>query len=241
MPAPRGSARKISSSGFPSAAGCARPDRAGSVSGHPGSPIQRAWPGETSGCRNRLTSRSFHPSHAHFLFTPRTFGAAAKVESTISSPVTVLISWCTLTTTIPVISMIIDSRSGRAVSRSCACTCLSKSRPFPAGSDMTRCCSAAVQTPFGRTTRVSSIKCARMSLGPRPMNSCSNRAMPSQTAASISPCVLMVTPSAPGHSADCFAPGRFGGFPCRKSTFFPRYLIMIRRRTKPHPLLFELC
>ena len=39
---------------------------------------------------------------------------------------------------------------------------------------------------------MSSIKCARMSLGPRPMYSCSKRLMPSQMAASISPCVFMV-------------------------------------------------
>ena len=34
-----------------------------------------------------------------------------------------------------------------------------------------------------------------MSLGPRPMYSCSKRVIPSQMAASISPCVFMATPS----------------------------------------------
>jgi hypothetical protein len=62
-----------------------------------------------------------------------------------------------------------------------------------AGSDFTKCCSAAVKTPLSRIKRMSSNKWARMSLAPRPMNSRSKRFIPSQTADSISPCVLMVT------------------------------------------------
>ncbi len=38
-----------------------------------------------------------------------------------------------------------------------------------------------------------------MSLGPRPMYSCSKRLIPSQMAASISPCVFMVTSKAFHH------------------------------------------
>jgi hypothetical protein len=49
----------------------------------------------------------------------------------------------------PVTSWTIASRSGRAVSSRWVRTCLSKSLPFSAGSDLTRCCSAAVKTPWG--------------------------------------------------------------------------------------------
>ena len=81
--------------------------------------------------------------------------------------------------------------SGRAVSIRWVRTCLSRSLPFSGGRDSTRCCSAAVRTPNRRITSRSSIKCVRMSFGPRPMYSCSKRTIPAHTAASISPCVFM--------------------------------------------------
>jgi hypothetical protein len=40
-----------------------------------------------------------------------------------------------------------------------------------------------------------------MSLGPRPMYSCSNREIPSQMAASISPCVFMAIRACGGQAA----------------------------------------
>ena len=52
----------------------------------------------------------------------------------------------------------IASRIGRAVSIRWVRTCLSKSRPFSGESDLTKCCSAAVNTPFSRTKTISSIK-----------------------------------------------------------------------------------
>jgi hypothetical protein len=60
---------------------------------------------------------------------------------------TVLMSWCRFNTGMPVTSWTIASRSGRAVSSRWVRTCLSKSLPFSAGNDLTRCCSAAVRTP----------------------------------------------------------------------------------------------
>ena len=48
----------------------------------------------------------------------------------------VLMSWCRLNTLTPVISWTIASMTGRAVSISWVRTCLSRSRPFSAGSDL---------------------------------------------------------------------------------------------------------
>src|SRR5271157_3292956 len=152
--------------------------------------------------RSTLVRRPLRESGRHriqkfdFFLTSRTCGDSARVKSTISSPVTVLMSWCRLSTLVPVISRTIASMSGRAVSIRWVRTCLSRSLPLSAGSDFTRCCSAAVKTPERRTTTRLSIKCVRISLGPRPMNSCSNRLIPWQMEASISPCVFMVTSNA---------------------------------------------
>ena len=143
----------------------------------------------------RSRSRSTTQEFDRFLAS-RKSGDLARVKSTTSSPVTVLMSWCRLNTLTPVISWTIASMIGRAVSISWVRTCLSRSRPFSAGSDLTRCCSAAVKTPWRRTTRRSPIRWVWMSLGPRPMYSCSKRLIPSQMAASISPCVFMVTSDA---------------------------------------------
>ena len=57
-------------------------------------------------------------------------------------------SWCRLSTLTPVTSWTIASRTGRAVSINWVLTCLSRSLPFSAGSDLTSCCSAAVRTPL---------------------------------------------------------------------------------------------
>ena len=59
------------------------------------------------------------------------------MKSTTSSPVTVLMSWCRLTTLTPVTSWTIASMVGRAVSIRWIRTCLSRSLPFSAGSDWT--------------------------------------------------------------------------------------------------------
>ncbi len=67
-------------------------------------------------------------------FFSRTSGDSAKVKTTISSPVVVLISWCRLTTVVSVNSRTIYSKTDRAVSISWILTCLSKSLPFSAGS-----------------------------------------------------------------------------------------------------------
>jgi len=127
----------------------------------------------------------------YFFLISRCTGQADKVNSTTSSPVIVLMSWWRLNTLTPVIPWIMASMVGRAISIRCVRTCLSRSRPFSAGSDLTRCCSAAVKTPLRRTTIKSSKRYARTSLGPRPMYSCSKRLMPSEMALSISPCVFM--------------------------------------------------
>ena len=68
-----------------------------------------------------------------FLRVSRTGGGSARVKIKTSSPVTVLMSWCRLTTFMPVTSLIIASKSGRAVSSRWVRTCLSKSLPFSAG------------------------------------------------------------------------------------------------------------
>ena len=52
------------------------------------------------------------------------------MKRTTSSPVTVLMSWCRLSTLTPVTSWTIASRTGRAVSTRWVRTCLSKSLPF---------------------------------------------------------------------------------------------------------------
>lgn len=121
----------------------------------------------------------------------RKTGDIASEKTTTSSPVIVLMSWCMLTGLEPVMSLIRVSSAGLEFSISWVLTCFSRSRPFSGGSVVTRCCSAAVRTPCSRTTNRSPIRCARMSFGPRPMKSCSNLDIPSQTAASISPCVLI--------------------------------------------------
>src|SRR4029453_17082246 len=59
------------------------------------------------------------------LFLSRYCGASLKTNSTTSSPVTVLMSWCMLMTRLFVASSIIDSTSGRAVSIRCVRTCFS--------------------------------------------------------------------------------------------------------------------
>ena len=51
-----------------------------------------------------------------FFFVSRNRGDSARVKSKTSSPVTVLMSWCKLTTLTPVTSWTIASMSGRAVS-----------------------------------------------------------------------------------------------------------------------------
>ena len=60
----------------------------------------------------------------------------------------VLMSWCMVTTLTPVTFSTIASMSGRAVSIRWGRTCFNKSRPFSAGSDLTKCCSAGVKTPL---------------------------------------------------------------------------------------------
>ena len=56
------------------------------------------------------------------------------MNTTISSPVAVLMSWCKLTTLTPVTSAIMASITGRAVSIKWVRTCLSRSLPFSEGS-----------------------------------------------------------------------------------------------------------
>ena len=92
-------------------------------------------------------------SKRYFIFASRKSGDRARVKRTTSSPVMVLMSWCMVTTLTPVTFSTIASRTGRAVSIRWVRTCFSKSRPFSAGSDLTKCCSAAVKTPWRRTTR----------------------------------------------------------------------------------------
>jgi hypothetical protein len=98
----------------------------------------------------------------YFFLASRKSGGLASVNSTTSSPVTVLMSWCKLSTLMPVTSWTIASITGRAVSIRWVRTCLSRSRPFSAGSDLTRCRSAAVSTPCRQTTRRSSNRCVWM-------------------------------------------------------------------------------
>ena len=64
-----------------------------------------------------------------------------------SSPVMVLMSWCMVTTLTPVTFSTIASMTGRVVSIRWDRTRLSKSRPFSAGSDLTKFCSAGAKTP----------------------------------------------------------------------------------------------
>ena len=52
----------------------------------------------------RLTERSPRCVSVHFFFVSRKRGDSARVKTTTSSPVTVLISWCRLTTLVPVTS-----------------------------------------------------------------------------------------------------------------------------------------
>ena len=66
----------------------------------------------------------------YFFLASRKSGDSARVKRTTSSPVTVLMSWCRLSTLTPVTSWTIASRTGRAVSIRWVRTCLSKSRPF---------------------------------------------------------------------------------------------------------------
>lgn len=131
------------------------------------------------------------PDYRALLVADRKTGDCASEKTTTSSPVIVLMSWCMLTGLEPVMSLMSVSSAGFAISISWVLTCFSRSRPFSGGSVDTRFCSAEVKTPCSRTTNKSPIRCARMSFGPRPMRSCSNRDIPSQTAASISPCVLI--------------------------------------------------
>ncbi len=92
---------------------------------------------------------------AYFFRISRTAGASSNVNTTTSSAVVVLMSWCRLTTFTPVISSTIASIIGRAVSIRCVRTCLSRSRPLSAGRVLTNCFSAAVKTPCRRITRQS--------------------------------------------------------------------------------------
>src|SRR4051794_13940918 len=124
-------------------------------------------------------------SSAYLFFVPRKSGNSFKVKITTSSPVTVLMSWCRLTSLTPVMSWTVASITGRAVSISWVLTCLRRFLPFSAGSDLTRCCSAAVKTPVSRTTRRSPIRYDCTSFGPRPMYSWLKRPMPAQMAASM--------------------------------------------------------
>ena len=78
-------------------------------------------------------------------FVARVRGESVRLKTTTSSPLTVLTSWWRLATRTPVISWTIASIIGRAVSINWVLTCLSRSRPFSPGSDLTRCCSAAVK------------------------------------------------------------------------------------------------
>src|SRR5450755_2835226 len=64
-----------------------------------------------------------------------------------ASPVTVLMSWCKLTTWTPVISWTNACMSGFAVSIRWVRTCLSKSLPFSDGK-LASCCSAGVNKPL---------------------------------------------------------------------------------------------
>ena len=66
----------------------------------------------------------------YFLLVSRNRGDSARVKSTTSSPVTVLMSWCRLNTLTPVTSWTIASMSGRAVSIRWVRTCLSRSLPL---------------------------------------------------------------------------------------------------------------
>ena len=84
----------------------------------------------------------------YFIFASRKSGDRARVKRTTSSPVMVLMSWCMVTTLTPVTFSTIASMTGRAVSIRWVRTCFSKSRPFSAESDLTKCCSAAVKTPL---------------------------------------------------------------------------------------------
>ncbi len=135
----------------------------------------------------RTSEKAGLASSGYGFFFWRTGGDWAKVKITISSPVAVLMSWCRLTTSTPVTFRTVDSNTGRAASINWILTCLSKFLPLSVGCDWTRCCSAAVRTPCKRIKTRSPIKRQLIPEGPRPMNSCSNRPMPSHNAASISP------------------------------------------------------
>ena len=148
--------------------------------------------------------------HRYFFFVSRKRGDLTRVKSTISSPVTVLISWCRLSTLTPVISWTIASMIGRAVSINWILTCFRRSRPFSAWSVLTRCCSAAVRTPWSRITSKSPIRWVWTSLGPRPMHSCRKRVIPWQMAASISPDVFIGT----SRMLQFQSPGGRGDNPC---------------------------
>jgi hypothetical protein len=80
------------------------------------------------------------------------------VNRTTSSPVAVLTSWCRLTTLTPVACSTIASISGLAVSISSVLTCFRRFLPFSGVADRTRFCSAAVSTPWRRTTSRSPIR-----------------------------------------------------------------------------------
>jgi len=68
--------------------------------------------GDSAECR----LNSAPAAQVYFLFVSRNCGALARVKTTTSSPEVVLMSWCKLSTLIPVTSSTIASRTTRAVS-----------------------------------------------------------------------------------------------------------------------------
>jgi len=103
---------------------------------------------EQSDNRNSFSGQAAkHYAFFVSVFVSRKSGDLARVKTTISSPVVVLMSWCRLTTLTPAASWIKTSMVGRAVSIRWVRTCLSRSRPFSPERALTSCCSAAVRTP----------------------------------------------------------------------------------------------
>jgi hypothetical protein len=74
----------------------------------------------------------------YVFFVGRQEGGSARVTTTNASPVTVLMSWCKLTSLTPVISWTSACKSGFAVSIRWVRTCLSKSERT-AGNDPSHC------------------------------------------------------------------------------------------------------
>ena len=128
---------------------------------------------------------------ARFRFVSRRLISPDSVNTNTSSPVIVLMSWCMLTHPRPVDSCTNASIRGREVSSMYVRTFLSMSRPFSGGCTAARLVSAGVRIPCMRTSSRSPIRCVRISLGPRPMNSCMKCATDSQIDASTSPRVFM--------------------------------------------------